>query len=140
MIQMRFGVLILAVGWTLAGGAAGARNEPNPPPSGIVIHLFGPGSLTSSMVPGQATGPLVTHVPVPLANKPLGGAANEQPAPPSAGSIPPAAAVPSAATGDAAGYSSPGFGPILHQMFVTGDPNAKPGAALATGRNHNLAQ
>ncbi len=140
MIKMRSGGLVLAVVWSLAAGAAAARNEPNPPPSGIVVHLFGPGSLTSGMMPGQPSGPVVTHVPVPPANKPLGGAANEQPAPPSAGSIPPMTAASTAtATGTAGGDAGPGLGPILHQMFVTGDPDAKPGSGLATGRANERA-
>jgi hypothetical protein len=29
---------------------------------------------------------------------------------------------------------SPGYGAILHQMFVTGDPSQAPGAAIAKGR------
>jgi hypothetical protein len=31
-------------------------------------------------------------------------------------------------------YPEPTMDQVLHQMFVTGDPNQKPGAALATGR------
>ncbi len=33
-------------------GAAQARQPPNPPPSGQVVHLFGPGSVASQFLPG----------------------------------------------------------------------------------------
>ncbi len=59
-----------------------------PKPSGIVIHLFGPDSVTTHLLPTE-----------------------------------PASAAP-----------TPRFGTILHQMFVTGDPSQKPGAAFAKGR------
>ena len=63
---------------------------PTPKPSGIVIHLFGPDSVTT-----------------------LCSADEPRPAGP-----PPV----------------PSFGAILHQMFVTGDPTQKPGAAFPKGR------
>jgi len=34
-----------------ASGAAYARPDPKPPSSGVVIHLFGPGSVTSGVLP-----------------------------------------------------------------------------------------
>ncbi|WP_297492286.1 hypothetical protein [Acidocella sp.] len=33
---------------------AAARPQPTPPPSGIVVHLFGPQSLSSQILPGGA--------------------------------------------------------------------------------------
>jgi len=72
-------------------GAAEARPLPEPKPSGIVIHLFGPDPVTNQ-APGSG------------AAKPSGTAPEQS------------------------------FGGILHQMFVTGDPNQKPGAAFAKGR------
>ena len=42
--------------WALAAllpaGLAQAHPNPTPPPSGIVIHLFGPESITSNILPG----------------------------------------------------------------------------------------
>jgi hypothetical protein len=35
-----------------SAGAAQARQPPNPPPSGQVVHLFGPGSIASQFLPG----------------------------------------------------------------------------------------
>ncbi|NNM57452.1 hypothetical protein [Acidocella sp.] len=35
-----------------SAGAAQARQPPNPPPSGQVVHLFGPGSVASQFLPG----------------------------------------------------------------------------------------
>ncbi len=98
---------ILAVVLFMFGlpGAAQARQDPPPPPSGIVVHLFGPGSIASNIMP-QGTlvkAPAGPATPgAPLANQ---------------------------------GYVEPSVHDILRQMFVTGDPDAKPGAALATGRS-----
>jgi len=63
-------------------GAAQARLQPQPPPSGIVVHLFGPSSVLQSVAPALASAP--------------GGAPQ----------------------------AAPGWGNVLHQMFVTGDPDA----------------
>jgi hypothetical protein len=41
---------------------------------------------------------------------------------------------PAHAGSSAAAASPSSFGAILHQMFVTGDPDQKPGAALSKGR------
>jgi hypothetical protein len=100
----------------LAGtfGAAWARNDPTPPPSGIVIHVFGPDSLMSNVLPNDTAG--------------------------GAGGAKPAAGGTSMAGGSVTGtaaeqnYPEPTMNEVLHQMFVTGDPDQKPGAALATGR------
>lgn len=81
-----------AIAFVTLGHAAEARPLPEPKPSGVVIHLFGPDSV---MTPAPAGGG---------AAKPAGPAPDQN------------------------------FGGILHQMFVTGDPNQKPGAAFAKGR------
>ncbi|WP_284256381.1 hypothetical protein [Acidocella aquatica] len=79
-------------------GAAQARQPPNPPPSGEVVHLFGPGSLATHFLPsGNGAAPA--------------GASGEN------------------------NYVEPSTSDILHQMFVTGDPNLKPGQAVSKGRN-----
>jgi hypothetical protein len=72
----------------MLGRAAEARPEPPPEPSGTVIHLFGPNSVTAHLLPAEPAGAAQT----------------------------------------------PSVGAILHQMFVTGDPAQKPGAALGKGR------
>lgn len=90
----------------LAASPALARQNPTPPPSGIVVHLFGPNSVSSQFLPSNS------------------------------------ATAPSAETGNGAKNESaaaqaapePTFGGILHQMFVTGDPNRKtPGFAPGRG-------
>jgi hypothetical protein len=84
--------------------AAQARQNPEPPPSGIVIHLFGQDSIMSNILP---TAPAV------------------QPAVPAAtSSVSPA---PASALAPSTGDQEPSLHDILHQMFVTGDPNAPPG-------------
>ncbi len=98
-----FGDKLLNMKWlcifsaTLCGAvAAQAHQPPTPPPSGIVVHLFGPGSLATHFLPSGATTPA----------SPNGG-----------------------------GYVEPTTGDILRQMFITGDPNQKPGETLSKGRN-----
>jgi len=103
-------VLVAVVAAALAGGGASARQMPNPPPSGIVVHLFGPDSITSHVLPEAAPAPAGSAT-----------AAGE-----------PAASAPASST-----YPEPSMHDVLHQMFVTGDPDAKPGAALAPGRRGN---
>ncbi len=103
-------------------GPALARPNPQPPPSGIVVHLFGPGSITSNILPtardflpgGPAHGANMAG-----ASAAAGGA-----------SIAPGGA----ATGNTGADDDPTMGQVLHQMFVVGDPNQKPGAAIAPGR------
>jgi hypothetical protein len=76
-----------------------ARQNPEPPPSGEVVHLFGPDSVISHVLPTTpGTGTTAT----------------------------PAGAQPST-------YDEPAMGDILHQMFVTGDPNAP--SLPSAGRN-----
>jgi hypothetical protein len=77
----------------LAARPALARQDPTPPPSGIVIHLFGQGSVMSNVLPDvSAPG-----------------------APPRPATAP-----------QSSGYVEPTMGDVLHQMFVTGDPNDPP--------------
>jgi hypothetical protein len=66
-----------------------ARQDPSPPPSGIVVHLFGPSGVTNKILPA-GTGSGTT--------------------------------------------AAPSTGAILHQMFVTGDPDATPGQSRPKGR------
>ncbi len=105
---------ILAV--ILAAGLAVpalARQDPPPPPSGIVIHLFGPDSITSKMLP---TAPVASAPAAPVAS--MAGGTTMAPRP---------AAAPA--------YQEPSLHDILRQMFVTGDPDQKTGQDLAPGRN-----
>lgn len=89
----------LKMSWTaIVFGLAGlppaqARVDPTPPPSGIVVHLFGPDSVMSNVMPAGSAAPA-----------PGVGAA-------------------SGGTAPAAAYPEPTLGGVLHQMFVTGDPN-----------------
>ncbi len=71
--------------------AAQARLQPTPPPSGIVVHLFGPDSVLQGVAPALASAPGSTH--------------------------------PGAAPGGAT-PAEPSWGYVLHQMFVTGDPDS----------------
>ncbi len=92
------------VGGIGIGPNAFAR-DPQPPPSGIVIHLFGRNSVLSNVLSTQ---------PAAEAN------------------TAPAIADGSAATSPATSQESAGptTGQILHQMFITGDPNDPPKPAL----------
>jgi hypothetical protein len=82
--------------------AAMARPNPAPPPSGVVVHLFGQDSIMSNVLPTAPNGAAA------------GGSSNSTP--------PPA-------------YVEPTTGEILHQMFVTGDPNDP--TQPSTGRTRN---
>jgi hypothetical protein len=86
-LKLRYLVIVLSAFAT----PAWARIDPTPPPSGIVVHLFGPGGVMGNVLP---TAPDA---------KPVPGA--------------PAPGMPAAA------YPEPSLGDVLHQMFVTGDPN-----------------
>jgi hypothetical protein len=93
--MLKTSTLTLTFAILLWGGAAQARQNPMPPSSGIVVHLFGQNSVASHILPTGET-------------KTTQG-------------------------GDAAN-AAPSTQSILHQMFVTGDPNQKPGAAFAKGK------
>jgi len=98
-----------------AAGVAGAqaRQTPTPPPSGIVVHLFGPESIMSNVLPtGVGSG----------GGTPASGAAGGGAASAGAGTLP---------------YVEPSTHDILHEMFVTGDPDLKPGTNFAKGRTGN---
>ncbi len=101
---------------TLSLGAtpALARSYLTPPPSGEVIHLFGPDSVLNQM-PG------------------MGGTADSGTAAMAAGTGDASAAT--AAQG-AGAQAEPTLHDVLHQMFVTGDPNATPGQSFAKGRQN----
>ncbi len=100
--------IMTAILLIVAGTSALAHQDPPPPPSGIVIHLFGPDSGSSHILPTA-------------------------PAPPAGGVAPASGAVraPAAASEN---YPEPSWGDVLHQMFVTGDPDQLPGQALSAGR------
>ena len=129
--------LILA----LPAGLALARPNPTPPPSGIVVHLFGPGSITSGVLPtfmGPAGAPAAANRP------PAGAAAVGNGTETGAATQP--AAVPNTTqaagqTAAAAAYPEPTMGQVLHQMFVVGDPTLTPAQKMAPGRaaEHPLA-
>lgn len=116
---MKSNVLPAVLGLVLAAGAADAREPPNPPPSGIVIHLFGPGSLTANLLPAAGAKPLGNTAPAANAQPALSGAA---------------AGGNSAQPNTSAAAPSPGVTDILHQMFVTGDPSLKPGTSFSHGK------
>ena len=85
---MKFRIFLLACLSGVCGATdAQARLQPAPPPSGIVVHLFGPDSVLQSVAPALA-------------------------------SAPPAGAAP------AGPQAEPTWGNVLHQMFVTGDPDS----------------
>ncbi len=89
----------------LASVPATARPAPSPPPSGEVLHLFGPNSVTSNIMPaGPAAG----------ADKGSGTQAS------------------SAATNQGSGMT---LGQIAHEMFVTGNPAQEGAAILPKGRS-----
>ncbi len=99
---------ILVLATYLAAGlpfTALARPDPPPPPSGIVIHLFGQNSVMSNVLP---TAPDAGRSDTATVSE--GGA--PQPA-----------------------YVEPSTGEILHEMFVTGDPNDP--QQPSTGRSKN---
>ena len=49
---MKIRQLCIVLAALCGAGAAQARQPPNPPPSGQVVHLFGPGSVASQFLPG----------------------------------------------------------------------------------------
>jgi hypothetical protein len=108
--------MILAAGLAVP---ALARQNPPPPPSGIVIHLFGPDSITSKILPTApaASAPAAPAPAAPVAS--MAGGAVMAPAPQ-------AAAAPA--------YQAPSLHDVLRQMFITGDPDQKTGQDLAPGR------
>jgi hypothetical protein len=111
-----------AASLVVSAGPALARHDPVPPPSGIVVHLFGPDSITSRVLPndlGFASAP-----PAPAASNGTGTPVQ-------------GAAVAGGPGAPANSYPEPTMHQILHEMFVTGDPNMAPGSNLATGRKND---
>jgi hypothetical protein len=97
----------------LAAAPALAR-DPQPKPSGIVIHLFGQNSVMSNVLP---TGATPTTAPAQPAAPPGASASASAPQPV---------------------YVEPTTGEILHQMFITGDGTpAKPAAGRVAERLNN---
>ena len=120
----------------LAAAPAGARVPPPAPASGMVIHLFGPDSLASHLLPtapqapDASTAPRRRRLTHPRRRRPLlhprrGRRLTSSTAPSASGQ--PAAAAASPAPGL-------GWGAIAHQMFVTGDPAQEGPAALSKGK------
>jgi len=110
-------ISILAMILAVQAQTALASRNPQPPPSGIVVHLFGPDSVLGNMAPATPARPVSS-----VAGAVPTGAAHD-------------GAVVSAPGGSvAADPSDPSIHDILRQMFVTGNPDQKPGAMLATGR------
>ncbi len=101
-----------------SAGIAHATRNPTPPPSGIVVHLFGPHGVMTPILPGDDT-----RHGTPGQN---GGQA------PAAGSATDSTAAATDSANSLQTSDDPSLHDILHQMFVTGDPNDpnKP----ATGR------
>jgi len=105
---LKIRVLSVLIATVCSAGLAQARQPPAPPPSGIVVHLFGAGSVTSNFFPsGPAPG---------TPSAPGNDTAND-----SGGAV-------------ASGTGQHG---ILYQMFVSGDPNVKPGQTFSTGKAGN---
>jgi len=107
-------VLLVAVLVLGAGPALASGRNPQLPASGIVIHLFGPEA----------------GVPERVAPAPAAGAAasvSSSGMPVAAGQAASAPAASHAAAAAQSDYPEPQWGPLLHEMFVTGDPNRGPG-------------
>jgi hypothetical protein len=110
-----------------SAGFAHATRNPTPPPSGIVVHLFGPQGIMTPILPGDDTPrstPGQSGAPAPAAGAASGATASS------------ADSASSLQTSD-----DPSLHDILHQMFVTGDPNdpnklatGRPGERQAVGR------
>lgn len=110
--MVRFGLMLSFGAILLAEHSAYARQDPVGPSSGIVIHLFGPGSVTG--IGGAPAGS-----PNGLATSDAGAAQGQ-------------------GSRTTRGYNEPSNNEILRQMFVTGDPNEKPGQSFAKGRHDEI--
>ncbi len=94
---------------SLAAFPAMARQDPSPKPSGIVIHLFGSDSGSSSQ-PSPSTPSAATNDKAPQGGEAQSGEATQN-------------------------TQAPTIGQVLHQMFVTGDPAQDSKPHFAQGRN-----
>jgi hypothetical protein len=118
MICSRSTAIIAAIA-SLAFAVPALARDPQPPPSGIVIHLFGQNSIMSNVMP---TG---SSAPAPAGQTFTNHAST------SGGTTETAATT----TQSAPAYVEPTAGQILHQMFITGDGNpAKPAAGRVAER------
>ena len=106
------GFLVLGAGQALASG----RN-PQLPSSGIVIHVFGP----DAGIPEQATPTPGTPTAPAAATVPGAPAQVSDSAAPAVSGV--AIAAPPSAAATPSAYPEPQLGTVLHEMFVTGDPN-----------------
>jgi hypothetical protein len=111
----------LALG--LIATAAPARQLPPAPPSGIVVHLFGPDSITSHILP---TGPEAAPA--------SGGASTASPGGSSATASGSAASDAAQSGQTSTPANSLTWGEIGHEMFVTGDPAQEGAVALPKGK------
>ncbi len=103
-------MLGLILAGTLAGPAAADRTVQPKASDGPVYHLFGPNSLSTNFLPsigGIASGG--------SSHTSQAGTGGQKPA-------------------QNTHYTEPSTHDILREMFVTGDPNAKPGQSFAKGR------
>jgi hypothetical protein len=117
--------LILAAGPALASG----RNA-QLPSSGVVIHLFGPDGVWSNVLP---TAPAPSNAPAGAAPS-AASPANTQAAALSSNDAASGVTAPigAATPAPAAAYPEPTLGTVLHQMFITGDPDR--GSGFSPGR------
>jgi hypothetical protein len=132
---------VLLASFLVLGAAPALASGRNPqlPSSGIVIHLFGPeAGIPEQVTPPPAPGVAAMGTPAPVVSAP-GAPASAAPAPgvtasaaPAAGGVAAASAPSAAAAAAQSAYPEPQLGTILHQMFITGDPNRGPG--FSTGR------
>ncbi len=132
---MKLSRLAYAVVLVLPGAAAFARLNPTPPPSGIVIHLFGPDSITSHVLP-TFTGPAgAPAAGAPAAvNRPPAGAAGVGNGTETGAAMQPGGVTNTTEAATAPASSTPTMGEVLHQMFVVGDPSLTPAEKMAPGR------
>lgn len=126
--------LALLAATALPAGAAMARNNSSPPPSGEVIHLFGPNSVFNNPVfnniipntESSAAAPAANGTTAP-ANAPAGNLAGNPASTPTDTQAGTQASTPASASGGS-------LGSVLHEMFVTGDPNVPASERLSKGR------
>ncbi len=97
--------IAVAAVFLASAGIAHATRNPTPPPSGVVVHLFGPHGIMTPILPGDDT----KHSTQDQNGTQGATAGATAGTPDSANSL---------QTSD-----DPSLHDILHQMFVTGDPN-----------------
>jgi hypothetical protein len=144
MLRSKLGVITMklfilaALGSLAVAGAASARQDhPDGTPSGIVIHLFGPDSVSSHFLPdASADSAAAANAATPVAANAAPGASTGNAGGANHGvpGVTPIAT--SAAPAQSAGVAGTGFNTsgLLHEMFVTGDPNQTDASRLSKGR------